>query len=290
MRTPDWTSTCCPSSTPIYKELLVSTAKELWRRHHPDRDRLPKNFEDSLCLKFYELKDGSAAVPIFREIEITSQPDMFQTEQPDELDEAVLLVTEAIEAANSEQLLPHEFPKKVIALFEGYGKTLREDECIELRPEKGSLKASYSPRSREQLLKFAAEGYIDRIDLSGEVRAVDLTGRFELKLDDGTKIPPRFSPEQESVVTETLRDHVSRRLRVKGTAEFQPDGRMKAVTKVMDLEIRGAGEVPFDPTAKPIWQIAEEIAAQVPPEEWEKVPRDGAENLHHYLYGAPKKD
>jgi len=58
----------------------------------------------------------------------------------------------------------------------------------------------------------------------------------------------------------------------------------------MDLEIRGAGEVPFDPTAKPIWQIAEETAAQVPPEEWEKVPRDGAENLHHYLYGAPKKD
>src|ERR1035438_2277452 len=52
-----------------YKELLVATAKELWRRHHPARQRLPKNFEDSLCLKFFKLMEGSVAVPIFREVE-----------------------------------------------------------------------------------------------------------------------------------------------------------------------------------------------------------------------------
>jgi len=46
----------------------------------------------------------------------------------------------------------------------------------------------------------------------------------------------------------------------------------------------------YDPTAKPIWEIAEEIAATVPDSEWEKVPRDLAKNLHHYLHGAPKED
>jgi hypothetical protein len=35
-----------------YKALLVETAKELWRRRNPNRERLPKNFEDSLQLKF----------------------------------------------------------------------------------------------------------------------------------------------------------------------------------------------------------------------------------------------
>jgi hypothetical protein len=43
------------------------------------------------------------------------------------------------------------------------------------------------------------------------------------------------------------------------------------------------------PTAKPIWDIAREISASVPDEEWEKLPRDLARNFDHYLYGAPKE-
>jgi hypothetical protein len=38
--------------------------------------------------------------------------------------------------------------------------------------------------------------------------------------------------------------------------------------------------------------LTEEIIAigmQVPDDELEKLPRDGAENLDHYLYGAPKR-
>ena len=41
---------------------------------------------------------------------------------------------------------------------------------------------------------------------------------------------------------------------------------------------------------RPLWEIAEEISAQVPLEEWAKLPTDGAEQHDHYLYGSPKKD
>jgi hypothetical protein len=41
---------------------------------------------------------------------------------------------------------------------------------------------------------------------------------------------------------------------------------------------------------RPLWEIAEEISAQVPLEEWTKLPADGAEQHDHYLYGSPKKD
>lgn len=44
---------------------------------------------------------------------------------------------------------------------------------------------------------------------------------------------------------------------------------------------------PLSP-AKPIWEVALEIGASVPKEEWASVPTDGARNFHHYLYGAPK--
>jgi hypothetical protein len=40
---------------------------------------------------------------------------------------------------------------------------------------------------------------------------------------------------------------------------------------------------------KPIWQIAAEIAAEIPDEECDKVPHDGSINYKHYLYGNPKQ-
>lgn len=41
--------------------------------------------------------------------------------------------------------------------------------------------------------------------------------------------------------------------------------------------------------AKTVWQEIREIVQDVPDEEWQKLPRDGAANIDHYLYGAPKK-
>lgn len=272
-----------------YKELLVATAKELWKRHHPDRQRLPKNFEDSLCLKFFNLQEGSVAVPIFRQVDTSSQPELWQPEQPDELDEAVLLVTDAVCAAEADQPVPEAFPKNIIPLFDGYGRTLGEDESFELQPHGSEKKAAYSRESRGRLLDFCSAGYEDRVDLSGEVRAVDLGGSFTLRLDDGAKVPARFSPEQEALVTEALRDHESRRLRVQGMAEFHPDGKLKSVVTVLELTIHPVGQDSFNPAAEPIWKIIEGIGAAVPAEEWEKVPTDGARNLDHYLYGHAKE-
>jgi Arc/MetJ-type ribon-helix-helix transcriptional regulator len=40
---------------------------------------------------------------------------------------------------------------------------------------------------------------------------------------------------------------------------------------------------------KPIWEVVEELRKSVPPEEFAKLPRDGAEQLDHYLYGSPKR-
>ncbi len=41
---------------------------------------------------------------------------------------------------------------------------------------------------------------------------------------------------------------------------------------------------------KPIWEIAVELGAQIPDEEWAKWPSDGSINYKHYLYGTPKVD
>ncbi len=130
----------------------------------------------------------------------------------------------------------------------------------------------------------------EHIELRGEVRAADLDGRqFSLRLDDGTKIVAKFTSEQEDCITEALREHASRRLRLKGRAEVAPSGKIKRVASVDSLTVEPTQARKPAAGAKPIWEIALEIGASVPEEEWAKVPRDLAKNLHHYLYGAPKK-
>jgi len=40
--------------------------------------------------------------------------------------------------------------------------------------------------------------------------------------------------------------------------------------------------------AKSLAQLFQEIASEVPKEEWERVPKDLSKNLDHYPYGSPK--
>ncbi|HJU09545.1 MAG TPA: hypothetical protein VJ728_01645 [Candidatus Binataceae bacterium] len=121
------------------------------------------------------------------------------------------------------------------------------------------------------------------------MRAADLDSRqFSLRLDDGTRIIAEFTAEQESTITEALREHTSRRMRLKAMAELARTGRIKRVASVELLTVEPAeGALPV-PSSKPIWEVALELGASVPKEEWATVPTDGARNIHHYLYGAPK--
>jgi hypothetical protein len=38
------------------------------------------------------------------------------------------------------------------------------------------------------------------------------------------------------------------------------------------------------------WEVAQQLAAQVPEEEWAKLPTDMSINYRHYLYGHPKAE
>lgn len=64
-----------------------------------------------------------------------------------------------------------------------------------------------------------------------------------------------------------------------------PEDEQEEVLKIVERKL--AGHASGD--SRPIWEIAAEISATVPMEEWEKLPSDGSVNHDHYLYGAPKK-
>ncbi len=40
---------------------------------------------------------------------------------------------------------------------------------------------------------------------------------------------------------------------------------------------------------RPVWQMVEELLRDIPVEDLERMPTDGAEQHDHYIYGTPKR-
>jgi hypothetical protein len=265
-----------------YKTILVEVAKELWRTKHPEKQRLPKNFEDEFSLKILALEDGSVGVPILR---AKSPGKLFEV--PDELDEALELVTETIECAEQNRKLPENFPKKLLYLFQNYGTTLREDESFQYKTAKSQKVTSYTTYAREELLRRMEDTYQDCVDVCGKVimARVDKP-RLALLLDTGQELEAPFDVADEGKIISALARHENSRIKLRGQAIFKATGQIQRFisVEVIDLLSRPPIEE-YTRGSKPIWEQIEELAHGAPPGVFDNLPKDGASHHNRELYG-----
>ncbi len=279
----------CTQELIAYRNLVVECAKELWRRKHPDRARIPKGFEENFRLQFNRLEDGSAVVPLQR-VRANDQGELLD----DEFDEAAELIDAAIIAADNDELLPEALPANVIPLFGSFGKSLQADEILFTRSRHGSTEAAYTAKARRRLADWVGPTYEDVVDVVGEVRMANVgPGKFSLQLDDTeTLVSGCFSPAQESAVLDALRNHRSVRLRVQGIAEFATsDRQIKKFSRVDWVDTAALAEQDFDETATPIWEQLATIGESAPEGTWDDVPNDLSMRIDEIVYrrgSAPK--
>ena len=131
-----------------YKNLLVEIAKEEWKRKNPDRERLPRGFEDDLHLGFTKILDGSCTVPVERLVEYEN--DSLELYTPDEIDDAADIIDFTLIAANANSPLPEQLPQRVIPLFDEWGNNLNSDESIIL-DEKNGKHPEYNQEIKRQI-------------------------------------------------------------------------------------------------------------------------------------------
>jgi hypothetical protein len=276
-----------------YRKLLVETAKELWRSENPERQRLPKGFEESIRLKFYSIEPGSAAVPIKR---VAPHDDRLLFESPhraDEIDEAAQLIDETIAAASEDLPIPDRMPKNALPLLAAMGENLRNGEAIRTRSARSAKAAEFTCETRARVERLLEAVYEDRVDMIGEVRSADVDQRnFAIRDATGAKIPAKFQPEDEAAITDALHDHALCRVAVVGLGEFSTrDGSLRRILRVDRVERRAAtSDEDYDDSAPPLWQSVIDLGASLPPEEWGRIPTDLAANLDHYLYGSASEE
>jgi hypothetical protein len=275
----------CVGELAAYKKLVMECAKELWRRAHPDYERLPRGFEDRLALRFSEVAPGSAVIPLRRVVMEDPPPLDFD----DEFDQAAALVDDAIAAADGDELLPTAFPRNVIPLFREFGKSLRESETLFLQSRHRTTPAPYTAKARQRLADWTEATYEDVVDVVGEVSMANVRGgAFELSIAPGqAPVKGKFTEAQEAEVLNALQAHATTRLRVRGVGEFsQVDRQLRKLLRVDSATMAASVTPEFVEGVKPIWETLAEMGEAVPDEVWEKVPTDLGKRLDHYLYSS----
>ena len=114
-----------------YQNLIVFTAKELFKQKNPDKARLPKGFEEELVLRFTKFAPGSVAIPLEGRAQTIWGKDKTY------LEHCVDLISETVDAAGKDSQLPDDLPTAVIPKFEQFGRTLMEDTRALLSRSRG---------------------------------------------------------------------------------------------------------------------------------------------------------
>ncbi|HBO43884.1 MAG TPA: hypothetical protein DD670_08130 [Planctomycetaceae bacterium] len=269
-----------------FQEIVAETAKALWRSAHPDRERLPAHFEERTRLCLRRIEDGSATAPLEVYIEPDEQCEFWDSE-PIELNEAIALTYRVLESVGAGREIPEEFPRRLIPTIADWGRTLREGDEIELQTTGDVLPVRVNQALRKRLTSYVERPQSTVVELTGECVEADIRhGRFQIWIDPQTSVQATFDATQEDLVTSALKEHHSVRIRVRGAADFSPDGKASRFTNIESMELVAVEDEPFDLASPGIEEELSAIWADVPATEWARLPVDLTDNLDEYLYGA----
>jgi hypothetical protein len=271
-----------------FQKMVAETAKVLWRAANPDRDRLPKHFEERTRLCLRKIEDGSATAPLEVFIEEEEQGELFESE-PVEANDAVALAYEVFEALEKNTVLPDRFSQSLVGEYEKLGQTLTDEEEIEITPP-NRKPVHLTVVSRSRLSVFAQQGYEARVEVSGHVLEADVKRqRFQLWLNEKTQVIVRFTAGQEDEVTTALKEHQRLSLHIKGIGQHSATGELIKIEDIDEMSLAPETEQEFDASARRIEDVLQDLADKVPEKDWGTLPADLTDDLDHYLYGTPKK-
>jgi hypothetical protein len=180
------------------QEMLVEVAKWEFRKNHPDRERIPRNFADGVDLHLTSVDEGSAKLVICLVFAglfpISSNLTYFEQARTD--------IVDAI--ASAERGTTPRLPHNLLNYFDRFGRGLRPGESITFERDGGH--ATLTPETRNQLLRYAqAKEWTEDAALRARISEVDKArNSFEMELSNGARLKGELSDLYKDVVLEAF--------------------------------------------------------------------------------------
>lgn len=215
-----------------YEALIVELAKHLYLKGHPERQRVPKGFVSSFRLDIERIDEGSTrpllALVLSGAFALTSVEQEYFLRAGD-------LIAECIAAPDN--ALPADFPKELLVHFNQFGRSLREDEALELPLRDRNIAARLTQEKRKQLVLAADQVYQREVFLNGWIEEVDFVKpTFRLKLADGGQATVPMADAFHNIAR-TYGGHSRHQINVSGIGTFDSWDRLQKVVSVDSLEV-----------------------------------------------------
>ena len=188
----------------VLKELVLEVSKWKFLSANPDRQRVPRGFVGGVDLCLRDIDKGSVTPVI--ELIATSRTLFVPYEH--HFHEAKEAIIQAISAAERNDDPARFLPDRVLTYFQGFGRSLREGETIELSDESRTLTCRLDLKTRRRLLLAStqATAITEEVSIRGFVTEVDdEKSRFHVRMADGKKIPSQLPEVYRDLIVEALR-------------------------------------------------------------------------------------
>lgn len=221
---------------PAFRDLLVSYAKDEWRRRNLDRQRVPKGFDKSLAFDLITIEEGSA-IP-----RLEWNRDSAQVNLPGFADE----IEEIVEAAYDD----------VVALIDGqdgritalnaekvralnrFGAGLRDNETIELTSRSNGGVVYFDALRRKQLITGARETYLTRIEGVGELIGTYVPSGYQGHIVVRTEKYGNINiPVDPLQIYEEFANELNNEVQFELLAELDSQDRFRSVSDVFEVGI-----------------------------------------------------
>ncbi len=231
----------------VLEEMLKSVAKWRFLQDNPQRQRIPRGFEDGFELKLSHIEKGSS-VPVITLSEASPHPSMFPSQNRIYLEQARDSIVRAIGAVNQGEPATGYLRRQDLAYFNRFGRFLRNDEYIELISNEYSTPVRLTRETRQKLILESNDALPARsVVLRGLIPEADQDRRtFVLELLDGGKVTVPILDQYIDTVIEAFNGYrMNVRVLLRGMGKYDRHDRLVGVEPVEQinrldpLDIRG---------------------------------------------------
>ncbi len=225
-----------------YLKIISAVAKELYRKEHPGKTRLPRGFDERFKVRLTSLQAGSAVAVFSREYDEAGW-------ENDEFDRARDQVNQQLISLEEKQQ-SLGFSEKILPLFKSFGENLKPDETIELRIPGRQRAAVYSRKVRSGVLAINQQPYQDVCYLTGSISGFDAEKRkLFIVLEDGQPIEGPLAASFDTLLRDIAPKYKKQDIAVTliGIAKYQPDGSVAEIKQLQHLIVYQDGTPEFFP-------------------------------------------
>jgi hypothetical protein len=224
----------------VIEEMMEEIARQLYLREHPNRIRSPRSFLEGISLHLTSIESGSAIpnIAILRDSDFLPEVGT--------LGESYLIRARneflALIRRASENILElGSFPDPCLRYFDRLGRSLRDDESMELIAPDFPDRPVLSKRIRRRLTLLSANAKIvtDEVMIRGVVSEMDQgKSTFQLTLVNGSRIVGPVPPQHFEKILKAFDEYKDRRpVHIYGVGQFDRYSRLITLESIEQFEL-----------------------------------------------------